>query len=87
MPINVPLAKKSTLVTTPLPPATGTAVRVIGTPTLTVVPAVGALSDTVGTAALTVTLTPAEVVTPPFESVARAVMAKTPVAVGVQFTA
>lgn len=81
MPTTVEPERKSTF-EIPVPPACeAVAESVSAVPTLAVAPAVGAVSETVGPA--TVTFTTDDVAVVPFESVARAVNAVTPVADGV----
>jgi hypothetical protein len=66
--------------------AVAVAVRVVTAARPGLAPAAGAVSDTVGTAAATVTLTADDVIVVPLESVTRAVNETLPVEVGVHVT-
>ena len=78
--------RKSTRLTVAPPLAVAVAVSVVAAARARLAPAAGAVSDTVGTAAATVTLTADDVVVVPLESVTRAVNDTTPAEVGVQGT-
>lgn len=78
-------ARKSTRLTVP-PGVVAVAVKTVGAPTPMFAAFAGEVSEIVGGAALTVTLTPAEVIALPKLSVTRAVKVTAPVAVGLQAT-
>ena len=84
VPTTVVPERKSTRATVVPLLATAVALTVAAVPSVSDEPLVGAVSETVGTPAATVTLTVEEVMAAPLESVTRAVSAAAPVAVGVQ---
>ena len=84
VPTTVVPERKSTRVTVVPLLAAAVALNVAAVPSVSDAPLVGAVRETVGTPAATVTLTAEEVMVAPLESVTRAVSAAAPVAVGVQ---
>ena len=84
VPTTVVPERKSTRVTVVPLLAAAVALSVVAVPRVSDAPLAGAVRETVGTPAATVTLTTEEVMAAPLESVTRAVIAAAPVAEGVQ---
>ena len=83
MPTTVVPERKSTRVTVVPLLAAAVALNVAAVPSVSDAPLVGAVRETVGTPAATVTLTVEEVMAAPLESVTRAVSVKFPAVDGI----